>query len=894
MATDVVLQEILYTETSGVVESDMFGCAFKTVSAETGFNGALSTLNITVVERNPGDFTLDQFSIGDLQNVKIGELSMAGFVDAYERTTIDKAGSGIYSVTIKDARVVMQSTVLSNIGTPTSSSNIGAPRSREAVRHNIINISGNPSGVRASGENREELTGMFLDDIIAELEGTVLYYGGREFELDLEDFSNLVDSAGKGVSEQLIQGKTRSLISVINEFTNNVGVSWWVEARQKSVSEDLWVISVMTVDRDANRAGDTIDVTLDVLAELHEGEIISRKDGFESNHTLKRKFIFGGVQRNIELTNELEDELVNDGSGNYEVPPVLQRSTGQFWGFDEEGMPLQSPAFTKPSNPNNRIPTDVNEMEDALNGVLNDTEDLERLRSLKRYLNTHWGRQFWYRINDNTEVIPNGWWVSRIVDVPLNKQPEFPSSGMFSPYPNGNESFSNDSLLKLSTEDGRYVPFVQLNEFSVTSGEVLFKNNGTAYREFVNHFINWTPTITRSHHIIHDVDVFGDNKKYMRCSLTQFGRYVVITLPVPLSTYVIDEVTGEINFARITRHGKLDNAWIPVMNRSVHYGPWTSDGSKENDRINELLEIQSRRLLQPYEQRELITLTKGNSFKNGRVLSNIDRDLVPWAFGGRGVTDEIASANLEDEAAKKVEFKEQDPVFLTGQLEVVGLPAINLSQPLSNTFGRGSLTNITEIYVRFDGNGITTRYTAALNSRDRKENDPPDNEQQQIYEEKDISQQQSQLDEDEFPEVFDDLAPLDDDLLTSDTDIEEELEEALEETDNAELQGPSDATLEYIYDKPDGGLGVISVKEGGPFYAVRRLDYQDIDPETYAGGFDITGSFFLSEWTGTRNLAEPENSPGLLAVGTRVTVSIFSQEGLDGPYLPYIEQTPQV
>jgi hypothetical protein len=276
------------------------------------------------------------------------------------------------------------------------------------------------------------------------------------------------------------------------------------------------------------------------------------------------------------------------------------------------------------------------------------------------------------------------------------------------------------------------------------------------------------------------------------------------------------------------------------------------------------------------------------------VLSNIDRDLVPWAFGGRGVTDEIASANLEDEAAKKVEFKEQDPVFLTGQLEVVGLPAINLSQPLSNTFGRGSLTNITEIYVRFDGNGITTRYTAALNSRDRKENDPPDNEQQQIYEEKDISQQQSQLDEDEFPEVFDDLAPLDDDLLTSDTDIEEELEEALEETDNAELQGPSDATLEYIYDKPDGGLGVISVKEGGPFYAVRRLDYQDIDPETYAGGFDITGSFFLSEWTGTRNLAEPENSPGLLAVGTRVTVSIFSQEGLDGPYLPYIEQTPQV
>jgi len=896
MATTVAEQEVLYVSESGIIASDIFGCAFKSMSAETGFNGAPSTMDIIVLERNPGDFTLNRYSIDDMQVIKIGEFRMTGFVESYERTSINKQGSGLYTVQIKDARVVMQTAMIANLGTPLPTSRIGAPNNtRLVVRHNIISVSGIPSGTRASGVNREESTGLTLGDVIASLEGNVLYYGDRQFELDLSEFSSLVDSSGDGPSEHLVQGKTRSLVSILNEYTSKVGVSWWVDTRKKGVSDDLWIISVKTTDRDANRARDITDVTLDTLAALHDGEIISRKDGFERNHSLRRKYVFGGVRRSLGLINDMEEELVNNGQGNYKVKPILQRSAGQFWGFDKDGVPLLNPAYTKPSNPDVLIPTNFDEMEEALNGGLNDERDLEKLRSLKRYMNTHWGRQFWYRMNERIEVIPNAWWSTVGLDVPFSKKEDFPieyaNGEILAPYPNGARPFSNSNMLKVSTEDGRYVPFVQINEFSVSSGIVEYKNNGAAYREFKNHFIQWTPIVSRSHHLIYDFDVFGDPRKYMRCSLTQFDRYVIITLPVPMSRYVVDADTGEIDYDRITRHNKLDHLWLTSMDRSAHYGPWTDGGNVETRRLEQ---IANERPIDGYtasQIAEISSLQEKARFINGRVLSHVDRDLVPWAFGGRGVTNEIADAAMEAEGVKKADFKSQERVFLTGQLEVAGLPVLDLSQSIASTFGTGSLTNITEIYIRADNNGITTRYTMAINSRDRTSSAQPANELQQIQEEKEITQNLD--DEDEFPELLDDLVPLADELLTSDTDIEEELSDA--QTDPVDPPtGPSDGSLEFIYDKPDGGLGVISVKEGGPFYAVRRLDYRDIDPTSYAGGLDTTGSYFLSEWTGVRNLAEPDNSPGLLIVGTRVTISIFSQEGLDGPYLPYMEQTPQV
>ena len=99
----VISQEVIYTEESGIVANDLFGCALKTISASTGFNGKESSIDITVLERNPGDFTLDQYNIGDMQDIKIGELRMAGFVRSWEKTTIDVGGSGIYTIQIKSS-----------------------------------------------------------------------------------------------------------------------------------------------------------------------------------------------------------------------------------------------------------------------------------------------------------------------------------------------------------------------------------------------------------------------------------------------------------------------------------------------------------------------------------------------------------------------------------------------------------------------------------------------------------------------------------------------------------------------------------------------------------------------------------------------------------------------
>lgn len=90
--------------------------------------------------------------------------------------------------------------------------------------------------------------------------------------------------------------------------------------------------------------------------------------------------------------------------------------------------------------------------------------------------------------------------------------------------------------------------------------------------------------------------------------------------------------------------------------------------------------------------------------------------------------------------------------------------------------------------------------------------------------------------------------------------------------------------------KPTGGLGVIvGPAGGGPFYVIRRQNNVDIDSQTFSR---FGPGMFVSEWSRVRNLAEPENSLGLLAPGTSVTVSIF-KERESSVGVPVIEQSPQ-
>jgi len=116
-----------------------------------------------------------------------------------------------------------------------------------------------------------------------------------------------------------------------------------------------------------------------------------------------------------------------------------------------------------------------------------------------------------------------------------------------------------------------------------------------------------------------------------------------------------------------------------------------------------------------------------------------------------------------------------------------------------------------------------------------------------------------------------------------DTDFEEE-----EEVEDGIQPVPDDFGYSFMILKPEGGRGkIIGIGAGvGPRYNIDRLNVRDIDP-----GFSFVLDLAISpEWTDVLNLAEPEDSPGLLPNGTFVNVSIY--EDKPGLAVAFIEQVP--
>lgn len=786
---------IIYDDEFGARTSKIFGCSFKSINVQMGFNSQPIVFTLIVVEEKDQDFTLDKNDVRSVQSVVFGELNLLGIVQSWERTTTDPGGTGIYTVRLTDCRTVLDSANISNVY-------IDQPESEvKLIGGNFIYIGS--TGLREAREESgtEEDRGVVFSTIIERVEAATLTYGNNTFEVDMSVLNSLTNLQGQGASLYFIEGEIRSLVSTITEFCNAVGADWWVESRRKSVVDDTVVIEIKVIRR-LNDIGNPNALEMDDFAQLHGGHILRRKDGFENQDVVTNKVVWGGIKREL------------DSVSSVEIKP--------FWGFDEFDQPLMSPAYpTGDEAQLRRTDTTIAEMTSALNGDLNDSMDREQLAALKKYIDEVWGKKFYFALiksalsptgkdlPDFPEIIPAGWW-----------------EGVA--HPQGALQFTPDVLLKMTTEDGRWGPFVKLNEIFSTG-------SGTIESPLLISYVTWAPVVNNSQNVIK-----REGESFMRCKLDQNGRHVVMTLPVALTRLDMDQKTGVVNEDRVTRHDSLENAWIPIMDRGIHYGPWSN-----------------------------VSLSLGRIPSPGRSEVFVDKSLVPWTFGVRGMLNVQAQSLLTDLAATKIDTLPGLAIINTGQLEVAGIPTVNIGQAI----GLGG--SITEIFIRFDNSGVTTRYVINLFTRELgefKRRKQEKKEKEEIVEEKEP--------EDDFPEVIDAV----------ETPPEPEPAPEVEE----EVGGLDDAGKEFVFQKPEGGLGVISVKGGGPFYAVRRLSYQDLDSQSFAGGLDITGAWFLAEWQNVRNLAEPENSPGLLLVGTRVTVSIFSERDTSGPYIPFIEQTPQV
>lgn len=821
------MSEIIYHEVSGAIISKIFGCSFKNISAQMGFNDQPIVLTLTVVEEDDQDFTLDMNDVRSVQSVSFGELGILGIVQSWEKTTIDPNGTGIYNVRITDCRSVLDTVTMVNFHDPS-----GAILDVDIFNplDNVIYVVGPPPG--DDGEIVKEVP---FSTIINEVESATLKYGNDVFRVNMNALKGLTNWRGEGIRQYYVDIEIKSLISTITEFCNAVGAEWWVESRRRSVTDDTIIIEIKVVRR-LDIRGNQNELDMDSLAALHGGKVIRRKDGFENNNATTNKVIWGGIKRKLH-------ELYN-----YDIKP--------FWGLDSAGEPLASPAYTLLNDPqSNYIDTTIEEMENALNGSLDGEMDADRLTALKQYIDTFWGKRFYYASNKNdmstvarqayeyiafyeseesiiirahtlaearefADNFASGFLTiesreDRLPDAEMHditdsesdllNYPKITTVGWWESDipPQGGNQFEPDILRRLTTGDGRWGSFARLPD-SMLVGE------GTDESPYIPKFLTWTPTVQNSTNLIH-----RENETYMRCTLEQYGRHIIIVMPVALTRYSFDSETGEFNSQWATRHDELTKAWIPIMDRNLHYGPWSST-----------------------------SLVESSVPLQGKSEISVDKDLVPWTFNVRDMINSVAMAQLLELAAQKVDTLPKLAIINTGQLEVAGIPEVNIGQAV----GLGG--SITEIFIRFDANGVTTRYSMNLYTRElgefkRKEEEIPEEEEE----------------EEELPD-FDDVA-------------EEELSDL----------------------KPEGGPGVIirTSVGSGPFYEVRKIQAGDIDPQF--GGPIIP----LVEWTRVRNFAEDDDSPGYLPDGTRVDVKIWEDpenQGPDvqvifGPYYPYFEQAPQ-
>lgn len=770
---------IIYDDEQGATTTKVFGCSFKSITAQMGFNSQPIVFTVTVVEEEDQDFTLDRYDVRSVQYVSFGELSILGIVQSWEKTTIDPNGTGIYTVRLTDCRSVLDSANIVGVY-------VYEPESVD----NIIYVSTAPETPFVAEK------GVFFNHLMERVEAATLIYGNNRFEIDMSALSNLTNWRGRGINEYYITGEIRSLVSVITEFCNSVGAEWWVESRRKSVTDNTIVIEIKVIRR-LDGIGNPNALEMDELVELHQSDrIIRRKDGYESQPDfITHKIIWGGIKR--------------------QLTQFTRVTVKQFWGFDESGQPLLSPSYTMPDEPQyRRIPTTIEEMENVINGDLDGIMDADQLAALKRYVNTFWGKRFYISLNRNTlsdtgedlsnypEVIPAGWWE---YDTP----------------PNGVRNFDPDVLVKMTTEDGRWGPFVRLYELFLTG-------SGTIESPIESHYVTWAPAIQTSNNLI-----LRESDSFMKCTLQQHDRYVIITLPVALTRYYLDPDTGELNDDRVTRHGEILHAWIPLMDRGIHYGPWTNT-----------------------------PLSASHVPLPGNSEVSVDKDLVPWNVSTRETRNDVAMEQLAELAAQKIDTLPGLSIINTGQLEVAGIPQVNIGQAI----GLGG--SITEVFIRFDSNSVSTRYVMNLYTKgfgDFKH-------RRLQFEEK--QEEEEKKEEDDYPEIKDDI------------EAPPEPEDVASEIEN--LSGPNLKEREYIWNWPAGGLG-FTVAPGtfGGYYDIRRVNAIDIDPQAYSAGV----AMMAPAWTHVRNLAEPVDSPGFLPVGTQVTVSFF-RETENSPQIPYIEQTP--
>lgn len=576
---------------------------------------------------------------------------------------------------------------------------------------------------------------------------------------------------------------------------------------------------------------DGFNSILDFLKNRHDGKIISESKGSESRGYYNEELIYPGNQIFRYLGGNKQDLYYLNGSGYFR----------QFWGFDNDNNLLNDPAVAIEGK-NQLYHVDIEILRSFINNkVVGDVNGIssEEYNGIKKLSAEFWGRKF--IIDPNFYIITSG----------VDSNGDFIIEPSFFSWPDNFEVELQNNIMAqnlLRQQDGRWSSFIKLPDISVS---------GT-----------WSNSIISSPNVIRNNDDY-----YMKIGIERINNYFIATLPFPL---VFIEENNNLNKATI-----ISSAYIATSNKLSRYGTFTIFNDAEFDEND--VQINA-----------MIINSQGGPVPI-RLVFLVNDNIIPWNFSQNSFDNTIIRENIIDYLIKQEPSRrggQASVINSFGSIEVADIP---VEEPILRiAFPDGK--NVTRINISFDTNGIKTRYYI-------EPFDTESNNKNAINSlKKSASNLANQLRKLEnrirplIPPGSDAIFKPEEQIEKKIKELEQRLEDLKKDNQKADEQLKlSSPDMEYIYQKPEGGLGVIEGKESvtGPFYFVRRLNYADIDPQTFAGGLNITKSYFNAEWHNVRNLAEPADSFGYLLPGTRVTVSIFS-EGVDRPQVPYIEQNPQV
>jgi hypothetical protein len=921
-------------------QQSFFGLTLQRLSVDFGPFGEGTTFTLTLIKESGQNFTLQDVNFRDsivpIINLKFGELNVIAAVISWKETVIDIGGKSIYVVTLAQYRRLFLNgfSVVETFHMPSSFANFGALINDEGVLEKPFLYRGTvyvPTVVideTIFGPPITEIFELFKDESFRMGLGLVSFnFDGLNPDFNIENLIKLRSD-----------GKT-SLFTIINDYaaTNNFDYSLSFE-----LIDGVYQISFVknTVIEQASLLAE--DITghieggiLDAIALAQSGQIINYERGF----SIDKDFV-----QNTESFQPVDfghKQIINIVRGGPESE-FLQFTKGdihQFWGFTASGTLAEAP-------------DDLGKMEQILNNenIIDEDTDLRKFMNLwgRQFIvnSTHLTEIQPLTPEQEEAVAKEEQAMIDLIEALLAYFNELPVRKLGDKYRNGQYAFDafldqysvdnpditsqaifdfnramldgpNDTVLldpdsmvgifdrelnslfshypsvddilaavgegdiyqfqgfiglslkstQVSLDQARKIlqipASVQVASLCFPSIDHPLANNSLAKENFRASDGRWPsyielpklPTSTSrkqytwASKIISSVNHISitttnnkikETKHYIKAEIRQYNNYYIIMLPGQLL-----RITTTDNKTTLDIITNLNNAFVSSVNSAQLYGPFVVSNGK---------------LLDENSEDFITSLSEGSKFQVKNIINN---RLVPETFSKNGELSKTASLEVMKAFLVKNLLTLDRPTrsaYQFGSLTVAGLPAKEAFDGL--TFPDGSFLN--RISINFDTDGIKTTYY--VQTPDPKE---------LTNKEEDIEEEIPGVEE--VPEPKKEEVKIDEPKLESDP----------------KQNTLSDKELEYIYKKPEGGQGIIVDKEGtSPFYTVRRTNYGDIDSQTFAGGLNITNSYFLAEWEHTRNLSEPEDSPGLLLPGTRVNVSIFSESADHGPYLFSFDSTP--